>query len=136
VVQYLRVLIHGHFQRRVQLRPDELETAGFYTTTRWLVAVSNSAAVNKAFRSAERELQHRPEIRDGFVGINMEAEEVDAGSWWRSLRGGGRGFAFLRTGLSVRFPPEVGISRMFPFDPSEISGSIPRDFQQWCGTLG
>ena len=88
-----RVLIHGQFERLVQLGPVEAETRGFYTT-RWVVAETEESAVLKAFESAKRELQQWSDIRDGFVGINMETEEVSAGSWWQWLRGGGKGFAF------------------------------------------
>ena len=63
-------------------------------TTRWVIAEAGEAAVRKAFRSAERELQEWSDVRDGLVGIKMEAENVSAGSLWRWVRGGGRGFAF------------------------------------------
>jgi len=52
-------------------------------------------ATTKAFNSAWRELQQKQaDIRDGLVSIDMEAEEVTSGSWWRWLKGGGRRFAF------------------------------------------
>jgi hypothetical protein len=92
-VRCFRVLIHGQFERLVQLGPAEVETLGFYTT-RWVVADAKEDAIRKAFRSAKRELQQWSDIRDGLVGIEMEAEDIGAGSWWRWLRGGGKGFAF------------------------------------------
>ena len=87
-----RVLIHGAFTARVLLAP-EVNARGFYTT-RWVVAADKQTAVSKAFQSARRELEQWSDVRDGLVAVDMEAEEVDAGSWWRWLRGGGRGFAF------------------------------------------
>ena len=87
------VLIHGRFKRRVRLGPDEIDTRGFYTT-RWVLADDEEDAVRKAFRSAERELQRWSDVRDGIVGTDMEAERIGPGSWWRWLKGGGRGFAY------------------------------------------
>ena len=92
-VQCFRVLIHGEFERLVRLGPADVETRGFYTT-RWVVADGQDSAIRKAFGSAKRELQKWSDIRDGLVGIDMEAEEVSEGSWWRWLRRGGKGFAF------------------------------------------
>ena len=86
------VLIHGQFSERVCLA-REVPARGFYTS-RWVLARSHETAVHKAFRSAEQELQQWDDVRDGLVGVGMGAEEVEAGSWWRWLRGGGRGFAF------------------------------------------
>ena len=51
-------------------------------------------AVRKAFESARCELNRWSDVRDGLVSVEMEAEKVDAGSWWRWLKGGGRGFTF------------------------------------------
>jgi hypothetical protein len=93
LVRCFRVLIHGRFERLVRLGPADVQTRGFYTT-RWVVAGTNDGATRKAFASAKRELQQWADIRDGLVGIDMEAEDVSAGSWWRWLRGGGKGFAF------------------------------------------
>lgn len=87
-----RVLIHGDFTARVKLAPDA-HARGFYTT-RWVVAFDETTAVRKAFASARRELNWWSDVRDGLVSVEMEAEEVDFGSWWRWLKGGGRGFAF------------------------------------------
>lgn len=92
-VQCFRVLIRGEFERLVRLGPADVETRGFYTT-RWVVADGQDSAIRKGFGSAKRELQQWSDIRDGLVGIDMEAEEVSEGSWWRWLRGGGKGFAF------------------------------------------
>jgi hypothetical protein len=92
-VRCFRVLIHGQFERLVQLEPADVGTRGFYTT-RWVVANVEESAIRKAFRSAKLELQRWSEIRDGLVGIDMHAEDVGAGSWWRWLGGGGKGFAF------------------------------------------
>ena len=86
------VLIHGEFNARVQLAP-EVPTKGFYTSL-WVIAQEEKAAVSKAFRSAEQELRQWSDVRDGLVAVRMEAEEVEPGSWWRWLRGGGRGFTF------------------------------------------
>jgi hypothetical protein len=93
VVRCFRVLIHGQFERLVQLGPAEVETRGFYTT-RWVVADAEQSAIRKAFQSAKLELQQWSDIRDGLVSIDLEAEDVSPGSWWRWLRGGGKGFAF------------------------------------------
>ena len=92
IVYCFHVLIHGEFSERVRLSP-EVPVIGFYTS-RWVLASSDKSAVSKAFRSAELELQQWADVRDGLVGVSMEAEEVAAGSWWRWLRGGGRGFTF------------------------------------------
>lgn len=88
-----RVLIHGQFERFVQLGTEDTRARGFYTT-RWIVADAKDNAISKAFESAKAELQQWSDIRDGLVAIQMEADDVSAGSWWRWLRGGGRGFAF------------------------------------------
>jgi hypothetical protein len=87
------VLIHGAFQPHVRLEPSDFQTHGFYTT-RWVLARSEAEATEKAFRSATRELNRWPDLRDGLVSVNMEAEEIGPGSVWPWLRGGGRGFAF------------------------------------------
>ena len=92
-VRSFRVLIHGQFARRVRLSPAETDIGGFYTT-RWVVADTKENATRKAFQLAKRELEQWGDIRDGLVGIDMKAEDVNAGSWWRWLRGGGKGFAF------------------------------------------
>jgi hypothetical protein len=92
-VRCFRVLIHGQFERLVRLGPADVEARGFYTT-RWVAADAEENAIRKAFQSAKLELQQWSDIRDGLVGIDMEAEDVSAGSWWRWLRGGGKGFAF------------------------------------------
>lgn len=92
-VRCFRVLIHGEFEHLVQLGPANIDTRGFYTT-RWVVAGSEDSAIRKAYRSAELELRQWSDIRDGLVRIDMEAEEVTSASWWRWLRGGGKGFAF------------------------------------------
>ena len=92
-LQCFRVLIHGEFERLVQLGPADVETRGFYTT-RWVVAGAKESAIRKAFVSAKRELEQWSDIREGLVGISMEADEVSGGSWWRWLRGGGKCFAF------------------------------------------
>ena len=86
------VIIHGEFNERVRLAPD-VPARGFYTS-RWVLADGEETAVRKAFHSAEQELQQWSDVRDGLVEVRMEAEEVSNGSWWRWLRGGGRGFAF------------------------------------------
>ena len=89
------VLIHGSFLPRLNFG-SEASAAGFYTT-RWVVSSDERAAVVKAFASARRELvDTEADIRDGLVLIDMEAEEVGAGSWWRWLKSGGRGFTFYR----------------------------------------
>ena len=93
MVRCFAVLIQGRFERRVRLGPDEIETRGFYTT-RWVLATTEEDAVRKAFRSAKRELQGWSDVRDGLVGTEMEAESTEPGSWWRWLKGGGRGFSF------------------------------------------
>lgn len=91
-VACFRVLIHGAFTARVTLAP-EAEARGFYTT-RWVIASDKATAIRKAFSSARTELNQWSDVRDGLVAVEMEAEEVHAGSWWRWLKGGGRGFAF------------------------------------------
>ena len=87
-----RVIIHGAFSAMVLL-DSELGARGFYTT-RWVVASDLEGAISKAFRSARRELNQWSDIRDGLIAVEMEDEEVAQGSWWRLLKGGGRGFAF------------------------------------------
>jgi hypothetical protein len=87
-----RVLIHGDFTERMTLA-SEVAARGFYTT-RWVVASDKATAVRKALNSARTELNRLPDVGDGRVAVEMEAEEVDGGSWWRWLKGGGRGFAF------------------------------------------
>ena len=88
-----QVLLHGAFRPRLNFG-SELSARGFYTT-RWVVTSDEPAAIRKAFDSARRELAAKQaDIRDGLVAIDMEAEDVAAGSWLRWLRGGGRGFAF------------------------------------------
>jgi hypothetical protein len=87
------VLIHGAFRPRLSFGP-EISARGFYTT-RWVVTFDAGTAVAKAFASARRELmQKHADIRDRLVSIEMEAEAVERGSWWRWLKGGGRGFSF------------------------------------------
>jgi hypothetical protein len=86
------VLIHGAFSAAVKLAP-EVDAQGFYTT-RWVVAVNKKNAIRKAFLSARRELNQWSDVRDGLVRVDMQAEEVEPGSWWRWLKGGGRGFSF------------------------------------------
>jgi hypothetical protein len=86
------VLIHGAFTAAVQLAP-EVDAHGFYTT-RWVVAFDKQNAVRKAFQSARRELNQWSDVRDGLVQVEMEAEKVEAGSWWRWLKGGRGGFSF------------------------------------------
>lgn len=87
------VLIHGAFRPRLNFGSD-LSARGFYTT-RWVVTSDEQAAIGKAFNSARRELAaSQTDIRDGLVAIEMEAEEVRPGSWWRWLKDGGRGFSF------------------------------------------
>ena len=92
-VRCFQVFIHGQFEERVRLGPDDVEARGFYAT-RWVVADAEETAIRKAFQSAERELQQWSVVRDGLGGIKMQAEGVNTGSMWRWLRGGGRGFAF------------------------------------------
>ena len=92
LMRRFRVLIHGAFSARVKLA-HEVDARGFYTT-RWVVAADKQTSVSKAFQSTRRELEQRSDVRDGLVTAEMEAEGVDPGSWWRWLRGGGRGFAF------------------------------------------
>ena len=87
------VLVHGQFEHRVHTASAEMKPRGFYTT-RWVVATGRENAVQKAFRSTKLELQQWPYIRDGLAEVGMEAEEVGPGSWWRWLKGGGRGFSF------------------------------------------
>ena len=86
------VLVQGSFTARVALAP-EMEAHGFYTT-RWVVAFDKLAAMRKAFRLVRRELEQWSDVRDGLVAVEMQAEEIGAGSWWRWLKGGGRGFSF------------------------------------------
>ncbi len=87
------VLIHGAFRPRLNCG-SELSARGFYTT-RWVVTSDEHTAIGNAFDSARRELTaEQPDIRDGLVAIEMEAEEVAPGSWWRWLKGGGHGFTF------------------------------------------
>ena len=93
LVRCFQVLIHGAFRPRLNFGP-EMGARGFYTT-RWVVTANEQAAIRKAFTSARRELvTKQADIRDGLVAIEMEAEEVESGSWWRWLKGGGRGFTF------------------------------------------
>jgi len=89
----LAVAPRTNAQAPLQLAPEAV-AHGFYTT-RWVVAVDEEAAVRKAFGSARRELSRWSDVRDGLVAVEMVAEEVDAGSWWRWLKGGGRGFTFF-----------------------------------------
>ena len=92
IVRCFRVLIRGDFTARVTLAP-EMAARGFYTT-RWVVASDEETAVRKAFNSARAELNRWSDLRDGLVAVEMEVEDVDGGSWWRWLKGGGRGFTF------------------------------------------
>lgn len=87
------VLIHGAFSSNVQLSAESPFAQGFYTT-RWVLAPSETAAGKKAFRSAKEELNKWSDLRDGLVSVRMNVEEVRSGSFWRWLRGGGRGFSF------------------------------------------
>jgi hypothetical protein len=48
-----------------------------------VVADTKENATLKAFQLAKRELEQWADIRDGLVGIDMKAEDVSAGSWWR-----------------------------------------------------
>jgi hypothetical protein len=92
-VRCFLVLIHGAFQPRLHFGA-ELTACGFYTT-RWIVSPNKETAIRRAFDSVRRELvAKQTDIRDGLVKVEMEAEEVAPGSWWRWLKGGGRGFAF------------------------------------------
>lgn len=87
------VLIHGAFRPRLNFGSEQ-SARGFYTT-RWVVTADEQTAITRAFGSARRELsEEHADIRDGLVSIDMEAEEVAPRSWWRWLKGGGRGFAF------------------------------------------
>lgn len=87
------VLIHGAFRPRLNFGA-ELSAHGFYTT-RWVVTSNKQTAIAKAFKSARRELMEaQADIRDHLVSIEMEVEQVEPGSWWRWLKGGGRGFSF------------------------------------------
>jgi hypothetical protein len=87
------VLIHGAFRPRLNFG-SEMSARGFYTT-RWVVAFDENSAIAKAFASARRELtQMHTDIRDRLVSVEMEPDEIAPGSWWRWLRGGGRGFSF------------------------------------------
>ena len=96
-VRCFRVVIHGAFQPRLNLGSD-VSARGFYTT-RWVVTPDEQAAVGKAFNSARGELARgHPDIRDGLVTIDMEAEEVAPGSWWCWLKNGSRGFSFYSDG--------------------------------------
>jgi hypothetical protein len=59
------------------------------------VTSNEQTAIGKAFDSARPELAaKKPDIRDGLVAIEMEAQEVAPGSWWRWFKGGRRGFSF------------------------------------------
>lgn len=91
-VRCFRVLIHGVFKPLLRL-DQEQGAEGFYTT-RWVVAADQQTAIGKAFHSARRELGKWGDVRDGLIAVQMEAEEVASGSWWRWLKSGGRGFAF------------------------------------------
>jgi hypothetical protein len=92
-VRCFLVIIHGAFRPRLNFG-SEISAEGFYTT-RWVVASNEKIAISKAVASARSELvEKQPDIRDGLVSIDMEAEEVESGSWWRWLKGGGRGFSF------------------------------------------
>jgi hypothetical protein len=92
-VRCFLVLLHGAFRPRLNFGP-EISARGFYTT-RWVVTSDEQTAIVRAFASARRELQEKhADIRDGLVSIEMEAQEVEPGSWWRWLKGGGRGFSF------------------------------------------
>jgi hypothetical protein len=93
LVNCFQVRIHGEFDVHVAGGSTPWSARGF-VTTRWVVAAGVENAVQKAFRSARRELDQWSDVRDGLVSIRMEADEVRRGSWWRWLRGGGRGFAF------------------------------------------
>jgi hypothetical protein len=95
-MQCFQVIIHGAFNSPVAFAP-ETGVRGFYTT-RWVATTDSQRAVSKAFRSARRELNQWPDVRDGLVAVEMEAEDVAAGSWWRWLKGGGRGFTFYTEG--------------------------------------
>ena len=97
LVRCFLVLIHGAFRPRLNL-DSEMTARGFYTS-RWVVTSDEQAAIRKAFDSARRELvAKQADIRDGLVAIEMEAEQVEPGSWWRWLTGGGRGFTFYTEG--------------------------------------
>ena len=92
-VTCFQIRIHGRFDVQVTGGSTPCSARGF-VTTRWVVAASVETAIQKAFRSAKRELNQWPDVRHGLVSIRMEAEEVCYGSWWRWLKGGGRGFGF------------------------------------------
>lgn len=77
----------------MQLGSADLDARGFYAT-RWVVAKAEQDAIHKAILSTNAELQDWANVRDEFVRVQMDAQEVSAGSWWRWLRGGGKGFAF------------------------------------------
>jgi hypothetical protein len=87
-----RVLIHGAFSPRLKFASAP-SASGFYTT-RWVVTANAGAAIAKAFQATLSELERWADVRDGLIGVEMKAEEVASGSWWRWLKGGGRGFAF------------------------------------------
>jgi hypothetical protein len=94
IMACFRVLIHGRFERLLGVAQAHAEPRGFYTT-RWVTADTKPEAVSKAFELARRELHQKlPDVRDGFVVVEMDAEETTGGSWWRWLKGGGRGFSF------------------------------------------
>ena len=93
LMRCFQVLIHGAFRPRLNFGA-ELSAHGFYTT-RWVLASDEQTAIKKGFSSARRELlTKQADIRDGLVSMNMEAEEIAPGSWWRWLKGGGGGFSF------------------------------------------
>ena len=91
-MRFLRVLIHGAFTARVRLAPD-VEARGFYTT-RWVLAGDEEKAVRKASRSVLRELQQWAIVRDGFISVSLDIEEIAPGWPWKWVRGGGGGFTF------------------------------------------
>ena len=92
MVGCFQVLIQGAFSGPIGLGP-ELKAHGFHAT-RWIVASEKPKAMRKAFESLRRDLNNWPDIRDGRVTVEMDVEEIGAGSWWRWLKGGGRGFSF------------------------------------------
>ena len=93
MVRIYCVLIHGAFEARVRLHPDQLPARGFYTS-RWVLAHNEAKAREKAFQSAREELNEWSDVRDGLVAVRMDAEQVGPGSIWRWLKGGGKGFSF------------------------------------------